>query len=257
MTAAGRLRSAAVVVLVLGLSASPAAAHPGEGQTPYRYVVAPPGVISEGAATSGVSIQPIGPAGFAGTTDNQMQLTLPAGAFAPRSGAVGVRVQLDQLDPATLPPLPEGLEAEGNGYRVRLTYAPSGAALVALTAPAVLSVSAPAGPTDVLQLVDGRWQRRTYTPVVAEADFGSVVQLEGPITLLQVYNPTNAPPSKPSDSAQPLASPPDSLASGRHVEHTGPGVVVLLTATVVALVGIGGCLLMRRRRRGTLRGHGH
>ena len=113
-TTAARLTSLAAVVLVPLLSAGTALAH-SEGLTPYRYVVAPPGVQSEGPAEAGVSTQPIGPRAFAGTTDNQMQLTLPEGALPARPGDQGVRIALEQLDPAALPPLPGGPEAEGNG----------------------------------------------------------------------------------------------------------------------------------------------
>jgi len=88
----------------------------------YRYVMAPPGVRSEGPPEMGTSTQPLGRAGFAGTTDNQMQLTLPPGVLPRRSGENGVRVTLDQLDPADLPALPTDLEPEGNGYRVGMVY---------------------------------------------------------------------------------------------------------------------------------------
>ena len=79
-----------------------------------------------------------------------------------------MRVQLDQLVPATQPLLPKGFEPGGNGYQVRLTYASCGAAVAVLAALATLGVSAPAAPTDVLEL-------------------------DGPITLLQVYDPASAP----------------------------------------------------------------
>lgn len=79
-------------MLAIGLlSAGPALAHE-EGLTPYRYVAAPPGVISQGPAESGSSIQPLGRFGFAGTTDNQMQLTLPEGALMPQGDQTGVLV---------------------------------------------------------------------------------------------------------------------------------------------------------------------
>lgn len=247
-TAAGRLRFAAVVVLVLGLATSPAAAHPGEGQTPYRYVVAPSGETSEGAAGTSVSTQPIGPPGFAGTTDNQMQLTLPEGAFAPRLGQQGVRVQLDQLDPATLPPLPDGLEPEGNAYQVGLAYAPSGMPVASLAVPATLGISAPAAPTDVLELVDGGWVPLPYTPVAVEAGFSSVVQVDAPLTLMQVYALASPPPpTSPSPTpspAAPVEATPGAAQKGRPVP---PLVVVGLSVALLA----GGLLTARRRRPGS------
>ena len=193
---AGRLRSAVVVLAlcVLGggaLEAPPALAH-GEGLTPYLYVTAPPGVASAGTPEQGVSTQPLGRFGFAGTSDNQMQLTLPEGVLPPRDGEQGVRVQLDQLDPATLPTLPPGLEAEGNGYRVSLSYAPSGTPLDRLAGPASLGLSAPAAPTGVYELVKGRWVAALFTPVAVESGFSSVVARAGPGTFLQAYEPAPA-----------------------------------------------------------------
>lgn len=249
-TAVGRMRSAAVVVLVLGLAASPAGAHPGEGETPYRYVSAPPGVTSEGPPEVGISTQPIGPAVFAGTTDNQMQLTLPEGAFPAAQGETGVRVQLDQLDPATLPPLPAGLEPEGNGYRVGLTYALSGGALTALALPATLGVVAPAAPTDVLELVDGQWVRLSYTPVAEEAGFSSVVQVDGPITLMQVYDPARAPRPTAAVTARPTPPAPVEAASTDVQDEPRPVLPLVLTGLLLAALA-GGLLEARRRRRGS------
>ena len=184
---------AAVAVLALGLlSARPVLAH-SEGLTPYRYVLAPPGVASEGPAEPGDSTQPIGSPGFAGTTDNQMQLTLPEGVLPSRPGQQGVRVQLDQLDPAELPALPGGLEPEGNAYRVGLTYAPSGAPVGGLVGPATLGLSAPAAPTALYELVGGAWVVTAHTPVAAEEGFSSVVELDRAGTFLQAYDATAAP----------------------------------------------------------------
>lgn len=71
-------------------------------------------------------MQPLRPFGLEGTTYNQMQLTLPEGAPLLRGDQTDVRVQLDQLAPASLPALPAGLKPQGNGNRVRLSYVPSG-----------------------------------------------------------------------------------------------------------------------------------
>ena len=255
MTTTTTARHLCLVVVVAAaawlLPASPAAAHPGEGLTPYRYVVAPPGVTSEGAAESGLSTQPFDAPGFAGTTDNQMQLTLRAGALPRRPGEQGVRVRLDQLDPATLPALPAGLEPEGNGYRVGLAFSPSGSPVPTLSAPATLSVSAPAAPTDVLELVEGHWKPLRYTPVAVEAGFSSVVQIDGPITLMQVYDSTTAPPATraATSTAKPSASPLASLNSTRPLAGTGDTNAVVPLGMVVVAALTGGLLVLRRRRR--------
>lgn len=199
--AAGRKRLAALAplavlaVLATGLlTAGPALAH-SEGLTPYRYVVAPQGVDSEGPAESGISTQPLGQPGFAGTTDNQMQLTLPAGVLPARTGQTGVRVQLDQLDPAQLPPLPAGLEPEGNGYRISLAYVPSGMPLGRLAGLAVLGLTAPAPATGLYELVRGGWVKVDHAPIAADSGFSSVVRIDRPGTFLQGYNPRTVAPA--------------------------------------------------------------
>ncbi len=223
--AAVRSRTAAIGVLCGGLLlAGPAGAHP-EGQTPYRYVVAPAGVTSAGPPEPGASTQPIGRPGFAGTTDNQMQLTLPAGALPPRAGEQGVRVALDQQDPALLPALPRGFEPEGNVYRVSLTYAASGAEVTRLAVPAPLGLTAPAAPTGVLQLVGERWQPVPYTPVAADEGFSSVVLLQtGTATFLQVYDPASAQSAPAAAGASPPPQPSSALApTAQAAPRPGPG----------------------------------
>lgn len=197
-TTAARLLSLAAVAVLPFLAAGPALAH-SEGRTPYRYVAAPPGVQSEGSAEAGISTQPIGPPGFAGTTDNQMQLTLPEGSLPARSGDQGVRIALSQLDPAALPPLPGGQEAEGNAYRVEMEFSPSGAPVSRLAAPATLGLSAPAAPTQVYELIDGVWAPVTYIPVDVEEGFASVLEVNGPGVFLQGYAPTGS--GRPSGSS--------------------------------------------------------
>ena len=217
MTAAGRLRPAAVAAIAsatfvgLGLAAAPASAH-SEGLTPYRYVAAPQGVVSEGPPETGTSTQPLGQAGFAGTTDNQMQLTLPEGALPSRAGERGARVTLDQLDPADLPDLPTGLEPEGNGYRVTMVYATSQKRVTRLGIPASLGLSAPAAPTSVYELVDGAWLPAHFAPAQSDAGFTSVVALERPGTFLQAYDPATAPAATRQGSGERGLSPGPALA---------------------------------------------
>jgi len=244
MTAAGRMRPAAVAVIALAhtlalglLGAGPARAH-SEGLTPYRYVLAPPGVRSVGPPEMGASTQPLGRAGFAGTTDNQMQLTLPPGVLPKRSGEKGVRVTLDQLDPADLPDLPAGLEPEGNGYRVRMIYASSNKRLARLAKPATLGLSAPAPPTALFELVDGAWRSARYTAVKAESGFTSVLELVRPGTFLQAYDPATA-QTTAGDELAPAApaarSPSSSSSTAPGMAFFGGGAVLLLATVLLAL----------------------
>ncbi len=252
-TAARRTLPAAVVALAL-LQAGPALAH-SEGLTPYRYVLAPPGVVSEGPAEAGVSTQPIGAPGFAGTTDNQMQLTLPAGVLPPRPGERGVRVRLDQLDPAVLPDLPVGLEPEGNGYRVAMAYAASGGAVSRLRGQASLGLSAPAAPSAVYRLVGQRWQPVRFTPVAVEEGFTSVVALDAPGTFLQAYDVSGAPagpaaaraPGPAAASPRGAAATPAAAATVAPSGDQAPGVGLVSWAAAAALLCLLGVLVVRRR----------
>ncbi len=249
-TTAGHVRSAVVVVLALGvlaggaLEAPPALAH-GEGLTPYLYVTAPPGVTSAGTPEQGVSTQPLDGFGFAGTTDNQMQLSLPEGALPLREGEQGIRVQLDQLDPARLPALPAGLEPEGNGYRVSLAYSPSGASLDRLSGPASLALSAPAAPTGVYELVDGGWVTIAFTPVAVETGFSSVISLHRPGTFLQAYDRKKSPASPQVKDAAPSI---DRVAESARARDR-PLPLLTVPAGLAAVVLL--LLFLRQRRRST------
>ena len=242
---------AVVAVLATGpLSVGSALAHD-EGLTPYHYVDAPPGVSSQGPAQSGSSTQPLGRFGFAGTTDNQMQLTLPEGALLPLRGQTGVRVQLDQLAPASLPPLPAGLEPEGNGYRVRLSYTPSGTALEQLDAPATLGLSAPAPPTALYQLVGGTWRPADFLPVTTGAGSTSVVELDGPGTFLQAYDPdgprASASPAAPAAAGPARAAPP--LSATPRTEPRGHPRRLAVSIGAAALLLASGLVARQARRR--------
>ena len=247
---------AVVIPSLVTVTAGPALAH-SEGLTPYRYVVAPRGVVSEGPAQVGVSTQPIGAPGFAGTTDNQMQLTLPAGALPPRAGERAVRVQLDQLDPASLPALPNGLEPEGNGYRVAMAYAASGTPVPGLGGPASLGLSAPAAPSAVYRLDGLRWDVVRHTPVAVEEGFTSVVTLDAPGVFLQAYDPPRGPAGVPAPLPagppvlRPAGSPPSAPAAVASTPD-GTGVAALAggVATGAALLCLSRLLARRRRAAG-------
>lgn len=221
-------------IAALAATAGPAQAH-SEGLTPYRYVAAPAGVRSEGPPEVGVSVQPLGRPGFAGTTDNQMQLTLPSGALPRRGGETGVRVTLEQLDPARLPALPAGLEPEGNGYRVSMVYAASKRRLPRLSRPAALGLSAPAAPTALYELVDGAWRTTRSTSVAAEEGFSSVVELARPGTFLQVYDPATTP----------AATGADPLAASDRGSGSMPGLIAFGAPVLMAMILLG--VLGRRR----------
>ena len=222
-----RPATGALLGLVLGLSIVEMARAHSEGLTPYRYVTAPPGVRSEGPPEMGVSTQPIGRAGFAGTTDNQMQLTLSPDVLPPSANESGVRITLGQLDPGDLPALPAGLEPEGNGYTVGMAYASSGKRLARLDEPASLGLTAPAAPTALYELRDGAWKDVRYTAVESDTGFTSVVRLTRPGTFLQAYDPATTPPAAAAAPIDPQAASGSSTTASWAVFGGGAGLLLV------------------------------
>lgn len=132
MAAGGLLAVAAVVSVALGMVggiplfdglAPPAA---------YRWVKPPPELRSGNKAPAGV-VAPVGlgPSGSTAATvsspDDQVLVSVPAGAFPPSAGQTGLQVTVAPLDPAPLPSPPAGIAVQGNAYRVAVSYLPSGA----------------------------------------------------------------------------------------------------------------------------------
>jgi hypothetical protein len=105
--------------------------------SPYRWVRPPP-ALAQGneRPASGrfrLRLHPDGSeVGAFGTDDAQVDLVLFQRAFGPSPGQTQVEVDVDPLDPATLARPPAGLLADGNAYRVRARYLPSGRTITAL-----------------------------------------------------------------------------------------------------------------------------
>lgn len=124
----------AAVVVATGLGAG----HPvrplfdGAGvTTPYRWVKPPwyvgntnikpePG-HSDIQFDNGAS-----PLTGVNSPDSQIILNLPRGALPPRAGDTAVRAAFTPLDATKLAKPPDGMRADGNAYRVEMTYQPSG-----------------------------------------------------------------------------------------------------------------------------------
>jgi hypothetical protein len=97
------------------------------------------------------------------SSDGQFVLTLDAGAVAPRAGNDHVRVSFAPRDPATLGRLPRPLRADGNAYRVTMSYRPSGDPVAGLQRPAVVLVQVPEPSDTLLFSSDGRMWTRIET----------------------------------------------------------------------------------------------
>ncbi len=60
------------------------------------------------------------------TSDNQVTVIVPQGAFAKKAGQIEVSLKIDPVDPATLGSPGAGVTIFGNAYRLQATYQPSG-----------------------------------------------------------------------------------------------------------------------------------
>jgi hypothetical protein len=145
--------------------------------TPYRWVTPPQELAAANKAPAStrftVDLGPNGSQlGAFSTSDGQINLVFSEGAVPARSGQTGVEVAVDPVDPATLGPVPEGLVAAGNAYRIRASYQPSGARVgalggqssVGLVYPLLNTAVANPGGHVVLSSADGRaWERLAST----------------------------------------------------------------------------------------------
>jgi hypothetical protein len=98
---------------------------------PYRWVNPPPDLASGNQPpSSGVFHVPLGAGGSTArtfvTSDNQITIVVPQGAYADEPGQIEVTLKVDPLDPATLAPPGADLTIFGNAYRLQTTYQPSG-----------------------------------------------------------------------------------------------------------------------------------
>lgn len=143
----------------------------------YRWVDPQSFFASGNVEPSSVSTTiKLGPAGSAAagvaTPDGQFVVSLGGGAVAPRSGAKRVAVTIAPVAPRTLAPVPDGLRANGNAYRVEMTYEPSGGKVTRLARPGTLVIEIPELGNDLFTSRGGnRWSRsesRAVPPAPAE-----------------------------------------------------------------------------------------
>jgi hypothetical protein len=146
------------------------------GPVPYRWVHPPPQF-----ATGNIKPEPValdipfrnGAAGAQSiaTTDGQFVVNLSAGSFAPRPGDTSVHAAVTPLDPASLPPLPAGAAADGNAYRIELTYKPSNAPVTKLAASGDVIVTSPHNATGLWFSADGRSWTKLPSQIVGGPTF--------------------------------------------------------------------------------------
>jgi hypothetical protein len=144
-----------------------------DGYTPtakYRWVNPPtalaPGNVRPKPNDTDV---PLGPSGSeqagAQSEDGQLTLNLAPNAVPAHAPDTAVRVHVQPLDPATLGPVPAEFRANGNAYRVTMTYQPSGIEATTITSPGNILLTVPLAPAGLLSSPDGR----TWTNIGKQA----------------------------------------------------------------------------------------
>jgi hypothetical protein len=98
------------------------------------------------------------------TPDGQFVIDLAAGAIGPSNGDTSVAVHITPLAPSQVPAVPQGLRANGNAYRVDMTFAPSGQPVRAIAVPGTLLVEIPELGNNLFLSSDAR----TWTPVASQ-----------------------------------------------------------------------------------------
>jgi hypothetical protein len=116
--------------------------------TSYRFVD-PPAFFAAGNVephdlVTSIALDAAGSAaaGFA-TSDGQFVVNLGKGAIAVVPGATSVAVHVTPLAPRGLAAVPDGLRANGNAYRVDMTYEPVGGAVTHLARPGTMLIEIP------------------------------------------------------------------------------------------------------------------
>ena len=152
--------------------------------TPYAWVNPPPERAGDNVAPKPVERDlPLGPDGVAAsnatTDDAQAIIGLDKGSVPAQPPDTGVRVRIIPGDAGALGPLPPGLRAVSNAYRVELSYLPSGTTLTRLAAKGTVALTAADAGDRMLFSPDGQtWQEVTSRPF--GQDHGVFTELETP-----------------------------------------------------------------------------
>ena len=128
----------------------------------YRWVH-PPSELRSGnrppaPASATVPLTDTGSAAaLVSTPDDQVQVSIPAGAFPPAAGQTALGVDVQPLDPAQVPAPPAGMIIEGNAYRITVAYVPSGVTVTAVQ-PVDVTLRYPVDATTVILSDGAGWQ---------------------------------------------------------------------------------------------------
>jgi hypothetical protein len=137
----------------------------------YRFVDPPPfftpGNVEPAPTSESIALGTAGsaPAGIA-TPDGQFVISLGRGALPDARGASTVEVRVTPIAPAKLGPVPDGLRANGNAYRVEMSYQPRGGTVTTLEKPGSLLMEIPEIGDRLFASPDGKQWHATPARVI-------------------------------------------------------------------------------------------
>ncbi|MGZ4109803.1 MAG: hypothetical protein ACXVP7_08980 [Actinomycetota bacterium] len=203
---------------------------------PYRWVN-PPATLASGnrPPASGDFLIPLDANGSRPevfvTSDNQVTIVVPKGAFDLKAGQIQVKLSVQPVDPATLTE-PNGVTIFGNAVGLQAVYEPSGKP-AALASPLDLILLYPstaslhASKHQLYTSTDGKaWTEQDGSDSLAQQ------QAEGPMTALGYV--------LVAGKAGPPVTPPASGSSGGST-----AIVLIVVAVCIGLIGLG--LVVRGR----------
>jgi hypothetical protein len=151
---------------------------------PYAWVNPPPARAGDNVPPKPVE-RDIGlgaagaPATNASTDDAQAIVGLNTGSVPANPPDTAIKVRIIPGDAGALGPLPAGLRAVSNAYRVELAYVPSGTPVTRLPAKGTVALTAADAGDRMLYSADGQaWQDVTFRPY--GTDHGVFTELETP-----------------------------------------------------------------------------
>ena len=173
--------------------------------TPYAWVNPPPERAGDNVAPKAVereiALGPEGaPASNVSTDDAQAIVGLTPGSVPANPADTAVSVAVTPGDAGALGPLPPGLRAVSNAYRVRLTYVPSQTPLSRLGAKGTIALTAAETGDRLLYSADGQtWQELAFRPF--GTNHGLFAELDTPGWYLVAASPALATPGGGGDGS--------------------------------------------------------
>jgi hypothetical protein len=243
-TSALRAGLALLVVYLAAVVVTVAIRHDGarplfDGFAPppsYRFMEPPrffaAGNVKPQATSATIALGPDGSAAAGvATPDGQFVIDLARGAIATRAGATTVAVEISPLAPSSLATVPGPARANGNAYRVAMTYEPTAAPVLRFTHAGTLFIETPELASALLYSRAGPAWREVPSRPVAPSGLSM-----------------SAPLAAPGDYLAATTLPELAAASSSSAHSSALGLGIATAAVAIAFFVVAFVLVRRRRR---------